>query len=77
MVVQVVAVAKGVTLCLRGAPPRWPRSCLSGCNCLGAVVGVLAYQHAGHGGVGGAVVAVAKPVTLGLQVAHLVDCVAA
>jgi hypothetical protein len=65
----VVAVAKGVTLGLRGAPPRWPRSCLSGCHCFGAVVAALAYSHAGHGGVGGVVVALAKGVTLGLRVA--------
>ncbi len=38
---------------------------------------VLAYQHAGHGGVVGAVLTMAKGVTLGLQVAHLVGCVAA
>ncbi len=72
-----VAMAKGVTLGLRGAPPRWPRSCLSGCHCFGAVVAVFAYQHAGRGGVGRAVVAMAKAVTLRLRVAHLVDCVAA
>jgi hypothetical protein len=72
-----VAVAKGVTLGLRGAPPRWPRSCLSGCHCFGAVVAALAYPHAGHGGVGRAVVAVAKGVTLGLRVGHLAGRVAA